>query len=558
MFLTSLLKARGELESSAGNASALKKAIVAGDQPAAKTALTRLQNSARSAHDHSDGPLWWLAKKAPVIGDDFASVSLVADVLDDVAHEVMPPLVDIATDLDLNTFAPHDGKIDLKALSALHGPIKEADARLSADRARLDAIHLADVGPYVQEPVASFKEKMAAAADATSIANDVLRLLPQMLGGPERSYLVAFQNNAEVRSTGGIPGAFLIVKVDHGKLTLGPQGTAGDLGIQRPIPPVTAEEDNLYSARLTKYPADATLTPEFPRTAEILKAAVKKSQHVDIDGVVSVDPVAMSYLLRGTGAVTVDGRRITAGNAVDELLNRAYLRLDALGQNEFFAKTAAKVFKVVTSGKGDAAVTVRGMVRAAKEHRVLVWSGHADEQQELRSMSVSATLGRDTKTQPTLGVYLNDAVGAKLDYYLDYDTSVASMSCGESGAQRLKATVRLTSSVPKKANGLPKSILGLGTEDDPGVIKMNLRLYLPTGGRLLTADLDGAALGTGTRMHKTHPVATVPIELEPGQTQRVTMTFDTAPGQARTVRVRTTPGVQPGANLTVQDSDCQP
>ena len=38
-----------------------------------------------------------------------------------------------------------------------------------------------------------------------------------MLGGDgPRAYLVGFQNEAELRGTGGLPGAFAILQVDHG------------------------------------------------------------------------------------------------------------------------------------------------------------------------------------------------------------------------------------------------------------------------------------------------------------------------------------------------------
>jgi hypothetical protein len=42
-----------------------------------------------------------------------------------------------------------------------------------------------------------------------------------MLGqnGPKR-YFLAFQNNAEARGTGGLPGAFAIIEANHGKLAI--------------------------------------------------------------------------------------------------------------------------------------------------------------------------------------------------------------------------------------------------------------------------------------------------------------------------------------------------
>ena len=45
-------------------------------------------------------------------------------------------------------------------------------------------------------------------------------IAPAMLGqGGTQRYFVAFQKEAEPRGSGGLPGAFAIVRADHGKLT---------------------------------------------------------------------------------------------------------------------------------------------------------------------------------------------------------------------------------------------------------------------------------------------------------------------------------------------------
>ena len=54
-----------------------------------------------------------------------------------------------------------------------------------------------------------------------------------MLGsdGP-RHYLLVVQNNAEIRSTGGLPGSFMILNAEDGKLSLGTQRAVDDFAVR--------------------------------------------------------------------------------------------------------------------------------------------------------------------------------------------------------------------------------------------------------------------------------------------------------------------------------------
>lgn len=558
-FGRSVMATKADLNRSEASATALQQAITVGDKQAARLSLSNLQASAAAAHQHSKGPMWKVLSWTPFVGDDIGSVSIVADVLNDVASRVMPPLVELSTQLDLKTFAPHNGKVDLKALATLNGPVAQANTALYNQNAKIDKINLNHISSIVRGPVAAFKKKIGDAAAATSVANDVLGLVPTMLGDKNRTYLFVFQNNAEARSTGGISGAYLLAKVNEGHIKLSDQGSGGNLVRPKSAFKLTDEEKELYSTRMTRFFLDANFTPEFPRTSAIMQSIVKDQLGIDVDGVISVDPVAMSYVLAGTGPVTVpDGTVVNSKNAVSQLLNKSYLRYanDFGAQDQFFEDTAAKLFTTVTDGLGNTGQTVREMVRASKERRILVWSAHPDEQNKLDTMSVAATLTDDSSLQPTLGVYLNDTVGAKLQYYLRSTTKVTSVKCQGFGTQTLNAEVTLRSTVPKNAASLPVSVLGESQKDRPGVMRMNLRFYLPTGGALLSAQISSTKLGDQTRPHKGHGVATVPVELKPGQTSKVRIQFRTSPGQMRTIKVATTPGAQPGSHLSVEPSPC--
>src|SRR4029078_8331162 len=88
------------------------------------------------------------------------------------------------------------------------------------------------------------------------------KLPPPMRGADgKRTYLVMFQNNAEIRATGGLPGAFATLTADHGRLSLHSQGDATVLREDRkPVLPLRADELALFSSRLAVYAGDSTFT----------------------------------------------------------------------------------------------------------------------------------------------------------------------------------------------------------------------------------------------------------------------------------------------------------
>ena len=336
--------------------------------------------------------------------------------------------------------------------------------------------------------------RIADAADLADRASRAVRLLPPMLGGSgRRTYLFLFQNNAEVRATGGIPGAFATITADRGKLTLGRQDDAKTIGaFRRPPTPLTAQERAVFGPGLGRFPQDVNFTPDFPRSAQLIAGMYRATNRRAVDGVVSVDPVALSYLLRGTGPVRTAGRELSADNAVQLLLSQVYADIaDPDRQNDFFNVAARSVFDAVSSGTGDPRALLEGLVTSASERRLLVWSAHPAEQRLLAPTALAGGLGARDPKAPQVGVYLNAALPYKLDYYLDHEVAVRSVSC-VGDRQQLTTTVTLRSTVPANLSSLsdyvaPRRVPLFGA----GTIATTVYFFAPEGGSVRWVTVDG-------------------------------------------------------------------
>ena len=91
----------------------------------------------------------------------------------------------------------------------------------------------------------------------------------------------------------------------------------------------------------------------------------------------SLDPVAMSYLLEGTGPVQVGDVTLTSDNLVDELLSRPYRELEPAAQDELFQQAARAIFEASTGKLASPMRFVEGLERAAREGRLLVAPGRS-------------------------------------------------------------------------------------------------------------------------------------------------------------------------------------
>ena len=217
-----------------------------------------------------------------------------------------------------------------------------------------------------------------------------------------------------------------------------------------------------------------------------MKARWEQEYADRIDGVFAVDPVALSYVLAGTGPVTVGEVELTADNVVDELLHNVYLRYEnPLDQDEFFRQAAQAVFTQLTSGEGDPQEILRGLARGASEHRLLVHSFDAEEQASLSGRTVAGELVTEPTAQPQVGVYLNDTTAAKMSYFLRNTVEVRAESC-QAGVQTLAGSATLQSVAPADAGAtLPDYVTGGGVSGiPPGTQVVTLRLYGPVDGTI--------------------------------------------------------------------------
>ncbi|MCW2797040.1 DUF4012 domain-containing protein [Nocardioides sp.] len=546
-----------DLNNAADDAANLQAALVDGDDVAAGEALNRLRTASAAAANRTGGTTWGILTHVPKYGDDARGVQLVSDVLRDLSADGIEPLTETARDLD--GLLPSNGQISIEALKRLRAPVEAGRVAFEAADERLASLNPSSYDQRLRDKYRELAHRVADARQILDTADHALAVMPSMLGDDTpRNYLLVFQNNAEIRATGGLPGAVSLVHTEKGAVKLTKQVAANTFGrTPQPVLPLTPAEMDIYGKELGTFFVDANFTPDFERTADLMRARWEQVHPERLDGVISIDPVALSYILKATGPVTVGDVALTSDNAVDQLLHQVYLRYqDPKDQDAWFREVARAVFDKVSTGAESPQDLIHALAQGSNEHRLYVHSFEPADQDSLAGTEVAGELVTDPEAPPQVGVYLNDATGAKMSYYLRYDVQVDATYCKDA-VQGLTGKMRLLSDAPDDAASLPAYITGAGAYGtEPGSQLVLIRLYGPVGGALSGIQFNAKPISTETVDQDGRPVATVVASLKPHFTVDLTWRMTTGQGQTGNVAVTTTPSVVAGAASSSAASAC--
>ncbi|AOT02290.1 DUF4012 domain-containing protein [Arthrobacter sp. U41] len=550
------------------------KGSISGDKPQeAIAAANQLRAHAAAAREASGDPLWTLAASAPWVGANFGAISEVARSADDVASLGVVPLVKVYESLDWGSLLPSSSGTNLDPIQDASPSISTAAHAVRASAERLYRIDASNLWPQVAEPLKRAREQLREVTGALDASANAAQIAPSMLGADgERNYLLMIQNNAEARASGGIPGALAVLQLDNGKLTLGAQSSAGDVGVMSPVVPVDAEQQQIYSTRLGKYMQDVNLTPDFPTAASTAQAMWEKKSGQRVDGVISMDPISLGYVLDATGPVEITEPELLAlasrglptqlsgKNVVPTLLSDVYAKIPVPKyQDAYFAGVAKEIFGALSTGAhGDAKGLIDGISHGTSEGRILLWSAAAQEQSVLAKYPLSGSIAGPSVAPAQFGVYFNDGTGAKMDYHVKRTVQLVKQ-CSVGGYEQTSVRITSTNTAPADAaTSLPAYVTGAGAFGVPaGSVRTNVIAYGPVQANVETASVDGKKADFNAQRHANRPVGTVTVTLAPGQSSTVELTFGKIV-QHTEPNVVVTPTVQPvkDVKLATEEAVC--
>ncbi len=193
------------------------------------------------------------------------------------------------------------------------GAIEEKMAKINHSLSQIDATRYPETfkGFTIKSTLLKTKETVSQVHQLVKDGQPILTKIPWMLGKDSpRKYLLLFQNDAELRPTGGFWTAYGILEVKNGKITplVSSDIYSLDDQFQSTIPaprPLKAYHINVPYLNLR----DMNLSPDFPTSVAEFMGHYKKlsKDAASIDAVIALDTKVLVNLVEVLGRVGVPG-----------------------------------------------------------------------------------------------------------------------------------------------------------------------------------------------------------------------------------------------------------
>ncbi len=350
-------------------------------------------------------------------------------------------------------------------------------------------------GIKLRSQLSSLKNFIIGADVAVRDNKEALKIAPKALGEPNaKNYLLLFQNDKEIRATGGFLTAFATLKMDRGQIE-----TTGSDDIYRlderllatcqskicpltppaPIvkylPEVTGKPRSAWSMR------DSNLSPDLPTSARDFERMYQLlGSGLPFDGIVYIDTQVVEELIEVTGPIEVFGtpfsaekdKRCNCPNVIYEL--EGYAEIASKGQQDRKAILGVMMqqmlVKVLNSDAEKIPQFMETVVRLANHKHILFYMHDKDVQAAVSGLNWTGEI----KDYDGDYLHINDSnfAGGKSNLYVEQkvtqDISV------KNGEVRKKITIDYKN--PQKFDTWLN-----------GINRDYVRIYVPKGAKLISS-----------------------------------------------------------------------
>ncbi len=334
------------------------------------------------------------------------------------------------------------------------------------------------------------------ALNAVTEFRPVIEQIPVMAGGRgERlKYLVLFQNDNELRPTGGFLTAFSTIYIEDGKVT--PE-TSDDIYAldtkyrsRLPIPEALGRyltTEKYWNLR------DMNISPDFKVSMDQFLPNYTKVGDKNIDGIITVDTEVLKQLLEVLGPVQVPGYGTFSAEidkrcdcpqvvyALSEIITRPtnYIREDRKGVlGPFMRAVLSKAYDAPSDKNGP---LFQAMISALQGRHIQVYYIDESLQKAAEAINVAGRMTPPTKGEDFFAVINANLGGAKSNLFTTYEM-LQQIEAPTEG--KIKKTVEITYKNNRRADNcnLEAGLLCLNS-----TLRDWTRIYVPAGSELIEA-----------------------------------------------------------------------
>jgi hypothetical protein len=377
---------------------------------------------------------------------------------------------------------PLNEKSDVSLLELFQSTERSVSAavkELSSAQQALEKVRLEDLPEDKRDKFLEVKERLPQVIEGMNGFVEHDHVFTELLGGNgPRKYLFLFQNNHEMRATGGFIGSYGLMDINDGRI----RNFFVD-GIFNPDGQL--KEDIVPPSPLQKISAgwslhDSNWFPDFPVSAEKAIFFYEKTGGPTTDGVITLTPAVIQKLLRVTGPISMEkyGVTLTADNFMATVQEEVEVNYDKEeNKPKQILSDLVPLLMDRLLGKVDIATakeTLRVLEEGLEERHILLYSRDREIQALIEGQGWSGKVLEAKKDY--LSVVNSNINGYKSDGVVD-ETIGHKVEIQEDGS--IVDTVTVT----RRHNG--------GYTDQEWWNHVNadyMRVYVPRGSRLLSVE----------------------------------------------------------------------
>ncbi|OGH18265.1 MAG: hypothetical protein A2868_03370 [Candidatus Levybacteria bacterium RIFCSPHIGHO2_01_FULL_40_15b] len=175
------------------------------------------------------------------------------------------------------------------------------------------------IGPLkkIHNQIASLKTLVDNGVLAVEQGKPLIKVLPDLLGSTKsKKYLILFQNDGELRPTGGFLTYYSIFRVEEGVIHVDSSNDIYRLDDSIRLHPAAPDIIRNYFPKVTRfYIRDSNLSPDFQESMKTFREFYETSRvKAEIDGIIAIDTEFLVNVIKILGEVKAGGQFFKAEN----------------------------------------------------------------------------------------------------------------------------------------------------------------------------------------------------------------------------------------------------
>lgn len=523
--------------------------MLAGNLELAKLKVDGITKKTYSIRASLDLTIEAMGDSMPSLTKELVNVQQVLDLVDLAAEKLLHPTIRQLSDHPITELHVGEGfntGIICNYITYLETLMP--DIELLIQQAGKVDLSVVDSDGDIQEYLESANELLSFYHDEP----ESLSMLRNALGGNgDKFYLIAPQNSAEIRASGGFPGSIGTLEITNGILTVGDFKRVYDV-----LHPHTPAEANITQIENTLFlnamsaPRDADYCPDFERVGYIFALGYEYRMQQNVDGVISMTPSILQKVLAALDQeITLfDGMVLNGDNATKALQHDLYYNYFGPEYvynaktitDQLFADAAKKTMQTLMENlePENLMAYLEIAKNAFADRTLMLWSKDEQQQAMLRKLGWHAGLTTDPEN-PVAGIYYSVSHASKMGWFLVVDIDVGEPSKNADGSCTYPITVTFTNAMtPEELHSVHSYISGNGG------FTGNAYFFAPAGGTVSNFTASNNVL---VQKHVYHDLDLGYLPALYLATEKsITVTYDltTAPGVDAPLTISKTPTVQ--------------